>query len=127
MWPLYVLFNKFLGPQEENVHGPDVSNLSFISSFPFIQLPNGNVYNSMVVSRSFSVEVSQIVHSHFINCCFCFSRFASSNVGDMVVFVNVVITLMACVLALGSAHQPTTYMGLRSCLCCDGFENSWLQ
>ncbi|XP_019173466.1 PREDICTED: protein GUCD1-like isoform X1 [Ipomoea nil] len=68
MWPLYVLFNKFLGPQEENVHGPDVSNLSFISSFPFIQSPNGNVYNSMVVSRSFSVEVPHINQLHTWDC-----------------------------------------------------------
>lgn len=86
MWPLYVLFNKLLGPQEENVDGSNVSNLSFISSLPFIQSPNGNVYNSMVVPQSFSVEVSEIVHSYFINRCFWFSGFANSNVGGMVMF-----------------------------------------
>ncbi|XP_059666339.1 guanylyl cyclase 1 isoform X2 [Cornus florida] len=60
MWPLYVLFNKFLKAEEENAHRSIGDELSLVESYPFGQSLSNEKSNCSFLHRSHFVEVPHI-------------------------------------------------------------------
>lgn len=58
MWPLYLLFNKFLKTDEENVHQSVGDHLTVVEGFPFEQSVNNEKGTDATLPRSHFVEVS---------------------------------------------------------------------
>lgn len=67
MWPLYLLLNKFLKPEEQNVDGADTDHLSLVESYQFRQRLYNKKCNDAVLPCSHCVEVSDLIlFLHFL-------------------------------------------------------------
>ncbi|XP_058181878.1 guanylyl cyclase 1 isoform X1 [Rhododendron vialii] len=68
MWPLYLLFNKLLKTDEENVHQSVGDHLTVVEAFPFEQSVNNEKGNDATLPRSHFVEVPLINQEHAWDC-----------------------------------------------------------
>ncbi|KAA8539660.1 hypothetical protein F0562_026352 [Nyssa sinensis] len=68
MWPLHLLYNKFLKAEEENVHGSDGDELSLVESYPLGQSLSNEKCNNAVLPRSHFVEVLHINQLRMWDC-----------------------------------------------------------
>ncbi|KAE9451403.1 hypothetical protein RHGRI_027576 [Rhododendron griersonianum] len=68
MWPLYLLFNKLLKTDEENVHQSVGDHLTVVEAFPFEQSVNNEKGNDATLPRLHFVEVPLINQEHAWDC-----------------------------------------------------------
>ncbi|KAM7491969.1 hypothetical protein LguiA_034890 [Lonicera macranthoides] len=68
MWPLYLLLNKFLKPEEQNIDGADRDHLSLVESYQFRQRLYNEKCNDAVLPCSRFVEVPHINQSRSWDC-----------------------------------------------------------
>lgn len=61
MWPLYLLFNKFLKTEEENVHEADEYPKDLAESYSLEQLPSDGKCPNVIVPHSHCVDVSVFI------------------------------------------------------------------
>ena len=58
MWPLYLLFNKFLKTEEENVHEADEYPNGLVESYSLERLPSSGKCSNVILPHSHCVDVS---------------------------------------------------------------------
>ncbi|XP_027164055.1 protein GUCD1 isoform X1 [Coffea eugenioides] len=68
MWPLYLLFNKFLKAEEENNQGPPGTYLNLVESYPFKLLLSKERSKNDTLCHSGSVEVPHINQQYTWDC-----------------------------------------------------------
>ncbi|KAL6977406.1 hypothetical protein U1Q18_026204 [Sarracenia purpurea var. burkii] len=68
MWPLYLLLNKILKTDEENIHGSDGDHLAVVEAYPFEQSSRNEKCNDAALPCSHFVEVPLINQQHAWDC-----------------------------------------------------------
>lgn len=125
MWPLYVLFNKAFGTEEDRIPEREHSNFfkSFLREQPSVK---GKSFGS-VLRLSHFVEVSAL---KTFPVSFADTPFGILTLPTLLVkvkYLPISLKFLNAMVLTGSAHKSAIFLGLWPRLYSDGFQNCWHQ